>query len=67
MSKISNYFRDSYKELMEKVSWPTWQQLQQATMIVLVATLVITAMVWVMDFTAGNVLKQIYNILSPKR
>jgi preprotein translocase subunit SecE len=66
MSKISNYLKDSYKELMEKVSWPTWGQLQQATMIVLVATLVITAMVWVMDFAAGNVLKQIYNILSPK-
>ncbi|HVT87157.1 MAG TPA: preprotein translocase subunit SecE [Chitinophagaceae bacterium] len=63
MNKISNYFRDSYKELMEKVSWPNWSQLQQSTMIVLVATLVITGMVWVMDFAAGNVLKFIYNQL----
>jgi preprotein translocase subunit SecE len=62
MSKISNYFRDSYKELMEKVSWPTWNQLQQSTMIVLVATLVITGMVWVMDFATGNVLKFIYKL-----
>ena len=62
MSKISNYFRDSYKELMEKVSWPTWSQLQQSTMIVLVATLVITGMVWVMDFAAGNALKFIYKL-----
>ncbi|HYM94060.1 MAG TPA: preprotein translocase subunit SecE [Chitinophagaceae bacterium] len=63
MNKISNYFRDSYKELMEKVSWPTWSQLQQSTMIVLAATLVITGIVWVMDFAAGNVLKFIYNQL----
>ena len=28
---------------MEKVTWPTWTQLQQSTMIVLAATLVITA------------------------
>ncbi len=63
MNKISNYFRDSYKELMEKVSWPTWAQLQQSTMIVLVATLVITGIIWVMDFAAGNVLKFIYNQL----
>ena len=63
MNKISNYFRDSYKELMEKVSWPNWSQLQQSTMIVLVATLVITGIVWVMDFAAGNVLKFIYNQL----
>jgi preprotein translocase subunit SecE len=63
MNKIGNYFRDSYKELMEKVSWPTWTQLQQSTMIVLVATLVITALVSLMDFAAGGVLKQIYKML----
>jgi preprotein translocase subunit SecE len=63
MIKIGNYFRDSYKELMEKVSWPTWTQLQQSTMIVLVATLVITALVSLMDFGAGGVLKQIYKML----
>jgi preprotein translocase subunit SecE len=45
---------------MEKVTWPTWAQLQQSTMIVLAATLVITAMVWVMDFATGNILKQVY-------
>jgi preprotein translocase subunit SecE len=60
MNKISTYFRESYKELMEKVTWPSWAQLQQSTMIVLAATLVITALVWVMDFATGNVLKQVY-------
>ncbi|HEX7903220.1 MAG TPA: preprotein translocase subunit SecE [Chitinophagaceae bacterium] len=63
MNKIGNYFRDSYKELMEKVTWPTWAQLQQSTMIVLVATLVITALVSLMDFAAGGVLKQVYKML----
>jgi preprotein translocase subunit SecE len=48
---------------MEKVSWPNWSQLQQSTMIVLAATLVITGIIWVMDFAAGNVLKFIYNQL----
>ena len=63
MEKISNYLRDSYKELMEKVSWPSWEQLQQSTMIVLVATLIITAVIWVMDFGASNALKFIYKQL----
>ena len=63
MSKVQAYFRDSYNELMEKVSWPTWQQLQQSTMIVLIATLVITAIVWVMDFASNNVLKFVYSLL----
>lgn len=62
MNKVSNYVRDSYKELLEKVSWPNWQQLQQSTMIVLVATLIITAMVWVMDFIAAGGLNFIYKL-----
>ena len=62
MNKVSHYFRDSYKELMEKVTWPNWDQLQQSTMIVLVATLLITAMVWVMDFIAAGGLNFIYKL-----
>ncbi len=60
MNKISNYFSESYKELTEKVTWPTWTQLQQSTMIVLVATLVITAIVWLMDFISAGALNFIY-------
>ena len=61
MNKIATYFRESFKELTEKVSWPNWNQLQQSTMIVLVATLVITAIVSLMDFAAGGALKFLYN------
>jgi len=62
MNKVSTYFRDSYKELLEKVTWPTWVQLQQSTMIVLAATLLITAIVWVMDFVALGGLNLIYKL-----
>ena len=62
MNKIQTYFKDSYDELMEKVTWPNWQQLQQSTMIVLVATLVITAIVWVLDLGSSSVLKFIYSL-----
>ena len=62
MNKIANYFKESYKELMEKVTWPTWTQLQQSTMIVLAATLLFTALVWVMDFLANNLLKFVYKL-----
>ena len=62
MNKISNYFSESFRELTEKVTWPTWDQLQQSTMIVLVATLLITAIVWVMDFIAAGGLNFIYKL-----
>ena len=65
MNKVTTYFRESYKELLEKVSWPTWTQLQQSTLIVLVATLLITGIVWAMDLVAQSGLKLIYSHPSP--
>ncbi|BFG69325.1 MAG: preprotein translocase subunit SecE [Bacteroidota bacterium] len=62
MNKITTYFKESYQELMEKVTWPTWLQLQQSTVIVLVATVIITALVWVMDFSSNQLLKLVYSL-----
>jgi preprotein translocase subunit SecE len=64
MNKVTTYFRESYRELLEKVSWPTWAQLQQSTLIVLVATLIITGIVWVMDLIAQGGLKFIYSFFA---
>jgi preprotein translocase subunit SecE len=64
MNKVATYFRESYKELLEKVTWPSWTQLQQSTIIVLIATLVITLIIWVMDLVASGVLKFIYSFFS---
>ena len=63
MNKIGTYFRERFKELTEKVTWPSWPQLQQSTMIVLAATIVITFVVLGMDFVVGNGLKFIYGVL----
>jgi preprotein translocase subunit SecE len=62
MSKVTAYIRDSYHELLEKVTWPTWAQLQQSTMIVLIATLIITAIVWVMDLGIASLLQLVYSL-----
>lgn len=62
MNKVTTYLSESYKELVEKVTWPNWAQLQQSTVIVLAATLIITAVVWVMDLVAQSGLKFIYSL-----
>ena len=64
MNKITTYFRESYKELMEKVTWPSWSQLQQSTVIVLVATLLITVLVWIMDLASSSILHFTYSLFS---
>ncbi len=62
MNKFGVFVSESYKEMMEKVSWPKWEQLQQSTMIVLGATLFITAVVALMDFVANGSMKFIYSL-----
>ncbi len=64
MSKLGNYIQEAYDELLHKVSWPSWDELQQTTMIVLVALLLVTGIVWGMDFGIKAVLTFIYNLLA---
>jgi preprotein translocase subunit SecE len=66
MNKLTAYIKDSYTELVEKVTWPTWDELQQSTMIVLGASAVITFIVWIMDFTSNGALKFIYSLFATK-
>jgi len=63
MNKITTYLRESYRELLEKVTWPTWPMLQQSTVIVLVATVLITAIVWIMDIISSSILHFVYSFL----
>jgi preprotein translocase subunit SecE len=62
MNKVSTYVKESYNELLEKVTWPNWAELQQSTAIVLVATVVIMLLVGVMDFGSNELLKLVYSL-----
>jgi preprotein translocase subunit SecE len=62
MNKFSVFLKESYEELVDRVSWPKWDQLQQSTMIVLGSTLFITAIVALMDFVANGSMKFIYSL-----
>jgi preprotein translocase subunit SecE len=62
MNKITIYFRESYRELLEKVTWPTWSQLQSSTVIVLIATMLITLLVWIMDLASSSILHFVYSL-----
>jgi preprotein translocase subunit SecE len=53
MSKITNYVQESYSELVNKVTWPSTADLQSSTVIVAVASLVISLVIFAMDFIFG--------------
>ena len=60
MKKFFNHFVLSYKELVEKVTWSTWNELQQSTILVLVAVIIFTAIVWIFDLGSSTGLKFFY-------
>jgi preprotein translocase subunit SecE len=62
MSKISAYIKESYTELVHKVSWPTWEELQGSVIVVMVATLIITLLIFVMDFGFNSIMNLFYQM-----
>ena len=64
MAKVSEYIKESYIELTQKVTWPTWRELQNSAVLVLVAAIIIALIILVMDQTINFVLKQFYNSLT---
>ncbi|MBK7682420.1 MAG: preprotein translocase subunit SecE [Bacteroidia bacterium] len=64
MQKISAYIQDSYNELMNKVSWPTWAELQSSAIVVLVATLIFGCVIFLIDVVFQGVLNVIYNLFA---
>ncbi len=60
--KIKGYFQESYTELVHKVTWPTWAELQNSAVLVMVATLIIALIVAAMDFMFSRVMELIYGL-----
>jgi preprotein translocase subunit SecE len=62
MDKVRLYLNESYRELTQEVSWPTWANLQQSTVVVLVSTLVIAFLIFLMDSASNQLMKFLYNV-----
>ena len=57
--KVANYCKESYDELVHKVSWPTRKELSSSAVVVLYASLLIALVVFAMDFCFQNVMEKI--------
>ena len=53
MSKFKPYIDETVNEMVNNVSWPTWKELQNNTIIVVVATLIFAVLIFFMDFLFG--------------
>lgn len=59
MKKIVNYVKESYAELVNKVSWPTRQEVTSSSVVVLSASVIIALVILVMDLAFGEGLMRI--------
>lgn len=63
MAKIVQFIKESYQEMTQKVTWPTWGELQNSAVLVLVASAIISLVIFAMDKGANYILETFYNSL----
>jgi|TARA_B110000914_G_scaffold173053_1_gene153959 preprotein translocase subunit SecE len=59
--KIGAYIKDSFDELLNKVTWPTWEELQSSAVVVAIASLIIALIIFAMDQVFSNLMQLFYD------
>jgi preprotein translocase subunit SecE len=62
MTRIKLYLQEAFIELVQKVTWPTWKELQGSAIVVMVASFIIALVVSLMDFGFSNAMRLIYSM-----
>ncbi len=57
-----NDIKESYNELVYKVSWPTQKQLINSSVLVLIASIIIAVFIWVVDKIFNLLMELVYSI-----
>ena len=63
MKKIITYIKESYNELVYKVSWPTRSELSNSAVVVMFASLMIAALIFVIDLGFETVMRFFYETI----
>ncbi|MCF6364656.1 MAG: preprotein translocase subunit SecE [Bacteroidales bacterium] len=61
--KIKGYVKQSYNELVNKVTWPTWSDLQNSAIVVMIASFIIALVIYLMDISFKFIMDFIYKAL----
>ena len=54
--------KESYNELVHKVSWPTKSELANSTIVVMVASIIASLVIWVIDLCINEVMHLVYGV-----
>ncbi|SHJ16953.1 preprotein translocase subunit SecE [Algibacter luteus] len=56
MAGIVNYIKESFGELKNNVSWPTWAEAQSLTVLVAVFSIIFSLAIWGVDTVFSKVI-----------
>ena len=54
--------KESYNELVHKVSWPTQSELANSTLVVMVASVIAALVIWGIDFCINQLMRLVYSV-----
>lgn len=60
--KFFDNVKESYDELVHKVSWPTRKELSQSSVLVLIASIILALIVWLMDWCFESIMTFVYGL-----
>ncbi len=60
MEQLITYIKESYNELVYKVTWPSYASLQSSTILVIVASLLLALVIFGMDALSSGALDLVY-------
>ncbi|TXE15764.1 preprotein translocase subunit SecE [Psychroserpens burtonensis] len=63
MAGIVNYIKESFGELKNNVSWPTWSEAQSLTVLVAVFSIIFSLAIWGVDTVFSKVIKAYFNLI----
>ena len=64
MANVVQFIKESYEEMTQKVTWPTWGELQNSAILVLVASAIISLVVLGMDKGSNYILDTFYKSIN---
>ena len=59
---IKGYAKESYNELVNKVTWPSWSDLQNSAIVVMIASFIISIIIYLMDISFSFIMDLIYSL-----
>jgi len=62
MAKFGTYIQEAYDELVHKVTWPTWDELQKTTWVVILGLIIITLLIFGYDAICEALMNFIYSL-----